>query len=133
MVCTSREESLNPQTTSVPAKGWVKRSPKWSENLGVVIVKKYVLPKYAKPVGNGVLIIKIPSLPVAKSDGWCGPMSQIVVNKHAEYLPLHRQMQRFERSRLKLSSFKLTDWVSSTCSLLKSLYEALKEKVIESS
>ena len=47
-------------------------------------------------------------------------------------LPLHRQMQRFDRAGVKLAYSTLTDWVSATCKLINPLYEALKAEILQS-
>jgi transposase len=52
-------------------------------------------------------------------------LAQIVIDKYVDHLPLHRQMQRFERAGVKLAYSTLTDWVSSTCHLITPLFEAL--------
>jgi transposase len=99
---------------------------------GELFVKKYIRPKYAKPQGDGVLIGKLPSRPLEKAMAGPGLLSQIVIDKYVDHLPLHRQMQRFERNGVKLPYSTLTDWVSATCSLIEPLYEALKKEVLKS-
>jgi len=61
-----------------------------------------------------------------------GLLAQIIADKYIDHLPLHRQMQRFERSGVKLAYSTLTDWVSSTCALITPLFEALKTEVLQS-
>lgn len=97
---------------------------------GELFVKKYVRPKYAKSGGEGVLIGQLPSRPLEKAMAAEGLLAQIVIDKYVDHLPLHRQMQRFERSGVKLPYSTLTDWVSATCTLIEPLYEALKNKVL---
>lgn len=46
-------------------------------------------------------------------------------------LPLHRQMQRFERSGVKLPYSTFTDWIGASCTLIKPLHEALKNEVLQ--
>ncbi len=99
---------------------------------GELFVKKYVRPKYAKPAGDGVLIGELPSRPIEKLMAGVGLLAQIVIDKYVDHLPLHRQMQRFERNGVKLSYSTLTNWVSSTCALIEPLYEALKKEVLKS-
>jgi len=99
---------------------------------GELYVKKYVRTKYAKPQGEGVIIGKLPSRPLEKAMAGPGLLAQIVIDKYVDHLPLHRQMQRFERSSVKLPYSTLTDWVSSTCKLIEPLYEALKKEVLKS-
>lgn len=99
---------------------------------GELFVKKYIRPKYAKPASEGILIGELPSRPIEKLMAGEGLLAQIVIDKYVDHLPLHRQMQRFERSGVKLSYSTLTDWVSSTCRLIEPLYEALKKEVLKS-
>lgn len=98
---------------------------------GELFVKKYVRPKYAKPGGEGVLIGALPSRPLEKAMAGPGLLAQIVIDKYVDHLPLYRQMQRFERSGLKLPYSTLTDWVGSACRLITPLYEALKTEVLK--
>ena len=98
---------------------------------GELFVKKYVRIKYSKPGNEGVLIGKLPSRPLEKAMAGSGLLSQIVIDKYVDHLPLHRQMQRFERNGVKLPYSTLTDWVSSTCKLITPLYEALKKELLQ--
>src|SRR5438105_10759162 len=91
---------------------------------GELFVKKYIRHKYGRPDNSGVLIGDLPSRPLQKAIAGAGLLAQIVVDKYMDHLPLHRQMQRFERNGVKLPYSTLTDWVSSTCQLIEPLYEA---------
>jgi transposase len=99
---------------------------------GELFVKKYVRIKYAKPGNSGVVIGRLPSRPLEKAMAGPGLLAQIVIDKYVDHLPLHRQMQRFERNGVKLPYSTLTDWVSATCKLIEPLYEALKRQVLQS-
>lgn len=99
---------------------------------GELFVKKYVRIKYAKPQNSGVLIGELPARPIEKAMAGPGLLAQIIIDKYADHMPLHRQMQRFERGGLKIPYSTLTDWVSATCKLILPLYEALKGEVLAS-
>lgn len=99
---------------------------------GELFVKKYVRIKYSRPNNEGVLIGSLPCRPLEKAMAGPGLLAQIVIDKYVDHLPLHRQMQRFERAGVKLPYSTLTDWVSSTCKLIEPLYEALKKQVLKS-
>lgn len=99
---------------------------------GELYVKQYKRIKYAKPDNTGVIIGKLPSRPLEKAMAGEGLLAQIITDKYIDHLPLHRQMQRFERSGVKLAYSTLTDWVSSTCGLITPLFEALKAEVLQS-
>lgn len=100
---------------------------------GELYVKQYKRPKYAKPDNDGVVIGELPSRPLPKAMAGEGLLSQIIIDKYIDHLPLHRQMQRFERAGVKLAYSTLTDWVSGTCSLIAPLFESLKAEVLSSS
>lgn len=99
---------------------------------GELFVKKYVRPKYAKPQDSGVLIGELPVRPLEKAMAGEGLLSQIIIDKYVDHLPLYRQMQRFERSGVKLAYSTITDWVSNTCKLITPLFEALKKEILQS-
>jgi transposase len=99
---------------------------------GELFVKKYVRYKYAKPGNEGVLIGELPYRPLEKAMAGPGLLARIVIDKYVDHLPLHRQMQRFERSGVKLPYSTLTDWVSNTCRLIEPLFVALKKEVLAS-
>ena len=99
---------------------------------GELFVKKYVRVKYAKPQNAGVLIGQLPARPIEKAMAGPGLLAQIVIDKYVDHMPLYRQMQRFERTGLKIPYSTLTDWVSATCKLILPLYEALKAEVLKS-
>jgi transposase len=47
-------------------------------------------------------------------------------------LPVYRQMTLFDRTGIKLAHSTLLDWIATTCTLLHSLYDKLKEEVLDS-
>jgi transposase len=97
---------------------------------GKLFVRQYVRSKYARPQGDGVVIAELPARPIDKGIPGPGLLAQIVIDKYTDHLPIHRQLQRFEREGIKLSSSTLTDWISGTCALLEPLYDTLKKKVL---
>lgn len=100
---------------------------------GELYVKQYRRPKYALPDNGGIVIGRLPSRPLEKALAGEGLLAQVIIDKYIDHLPLHRQMQRFERAGVKLAYSTLTDWVSSTCQLIAPLFEALKAAVLQSS
>ncbi len=99
---------------------------------GELFVKQYRRVKYAKPDNSGVVIGQLPSRPLEKSMAGEGLLAQIIIDKYIDHLPLHRQMQRFERAGVKLAYSTLTDWVSGASQLITPLFEALKAEVLQS-
>lgn len=103
---------------------------------GELYVNRYVRPKYASPAAEdgktSILIAPTPVRPLEKAIAGPGLLAQVVIDKYADHLPLHRQMQRFERGKVSIAYSTLTDWVSGTCALIAPLYEALKEQILAS-
>lgn len=99
---------------------------------GELFVKKYRRLKYVKPDNTGILIGSLPVRPLEKAMAGEGLLSQILIDKYVDHLPLHRQMQRFERAGVKIPYATLSGWVSETCHLITPLYEALKKEVLKS-
>jgi transposase len=104
---------------------------------GELFVKKYIRPKYVVPqsehaISSKIIVAPMPVRPIEKAIAGPGLLAQVVIDKYMDHLPLYRQMQRFERSGVKLSYSTITDWVSGTCKLIAPLYEALKAEVLQS-
>ncbi len=99
---------------------------------GELYVKQYKRIRYTRPKDGRILIGALPSRPLPKAIAGEGLLAQIVIDKYIDHLPLHRQMQRFERVGVKLPYSTLTDWVSATCGLITPLFDALKKEVLQS-
>lgn len=116
--------------------GYIRIGEEVTEELeripGKLFVRQYLRPKYARPEGAGVVIAELPARPIDKGIPGPGLLAQIVIDKYTDHLPVHRQLQRFEREGIKLASSTLGDWISGTCALLQPLYEALKRAVLSS-
>lgn len=97
---------------------------------GKLFVRQYIRPKYARPQGQGVVIAALPPRPIDKGIAGPGLLAQIIIDKYTDHLPVHRQLQRFEREGIKLPSSTLIDWISGTCSLLEPLYHELRKQVL---
>ena len=127
-----REQIIIEPTGDV--SGWIRIGEEITEELertpGKLFVRQYVRPKYARPNGEGVAIAELPSRPIEKGIAGPGLLAQIIIDKYTDHLPIHRQVQRFEREGIKLPASTLTDWISSTCALLDPLYEVLRKEVL---
>ncbi len=97
-----------------------------------LFVNRIIRPKYAKPGGEGVIIAPMAERPLPKAIAGPGLLAQVVIDKYADHLPLHRQMERFKRDGVNIAYSTLTDWISGTVSLITPLYEALKSNVLGS-
>lgn len=97
---------------------------------GKLFVNRFVRPKYVKADNSGILIAPMIDRPLPKAIAGPGLLTQIVVDKYLDHLPLHRQQQRFSREKINIPYSTLTDWVSHTCQLIMPLYDALSKEAL---
>ena len=118
MKCIGKE--VTDQLELVPAKLYIKR---------------YIRPKYIKAEDNNNLnhkgvIADLPTFPIEKGIAGPGLLAQIIIDKFIDHLPIYRQIERFKREKIKISSSTINGWQESVCNLLEPLYEALKHRVL---
>jgi transposase len=92
-------------------------------------VKQYIRPKYAAPLPEGgttVLTASLPGRILEKCMAGEGLLSQMIVDKYMDHLPIHRQLQRLERLGVKIAQSTSNDWFRTVLNHLHSLYEAHK-------
>jgi transposase len=73
-----------------------------------------------------------PAQPIEKSVAGASLLTQVIVAKYADHLPLHRQGKMFRRHGIDLSDQTLCGWMGQCAGLLDPLYERLKKFVLES-
>jgi transposase len=99
---------------------------------GKLYVNRYVRPKYVSEHTETIMIAPMVERPLPKAIAGAGLLTQIVIDKYVDHLPLYRQQERFKREGIHIPYSTITDWVSNTCRLIKPLYEALRKEVITS-
>ncbi len=102
---------------------------------GEMFVKQYMRPKYVVPVSetnSTVLTASLPNRIVEKSMAAEGLLAQVIVDKYVDHLPLHRQLQRFQRAGVTIAQSTINGWVTLTLEQFLSLYELHKIQVLGS-
>ena len=102
---------------------------------GELYVKQFIRPKYVQPISDTnstVITASLPDRMMEKCMVGEGLMAQILVDKYADHLPLHRQLQRFERVGLTIAQSTINNWVKVSLTHLISLYLKHKQMVLES-
>jgi transposase len=100
-----------------------------------LFIKRFIRPKYialtdeSQGEHKGV-IAELPVFPIEKGIAGPGLLAQIMVDKFVDHLPVYRQIERFKREDIKLSSSTLNGWQESICNLLEPLYDTLKHRVL---
>lgn len=100
---------------------------------GELYVQQYIRPKYVQPLSeitNTVITASLPERIMEKCMAGEGLLAQIIVDKYMDHLPLHRQMQRFERAGVKIAQSTMNDWVKAVLIHLIALYEMHKQQVL---
>lgn len=96
-----------------------------------LFARHFIRNKYALPNGEGVIIGKLPSRPIEKGIAGAGLLSNILVEKFVDHLPIYRQIERFKREDIKLPASTIDSWITQTADLVQPLYDQLKKLVLE--
>ena len=99
----------------------------------VLEVEVHVLPKYAcSCCKDGVVSPPVPPRPLERALPGPGLLSQIIVGKFSDHLPLYRQEDIFTRHGLHISRSTLCDWVRGVAELLAPLAALQQQRVLQS-
>jgi transposase len=98
---------------------------------GKLFVNKIIRPKYARTNKEGILIAPMIERPLPKSIFGAGLLAQIIIDQYVDYIPLHRQAERFSREGVRIAYSTLTDAISSGCGLIAPLQDALVKQVLQ--
>lgn len=111
------------------AMGEAKRE-EYDYRPAAVFIREIVRPKYACACCQGnVSIAELP--PTLIEGGMPGPglLSQIVICKYGDHLPLHRQEAIFARHGLELSRKTMCDWIGTVASHLLAIVLAMRREL----
>jgi transposase len=118
MKCIGRE--ITDQLELVPAKLYIKR----------YIRPRYITPQDDESLNHKGIIAELPVFPIEKGIAGPGLLAQVMIDKFVDHLPIYRQIERFKRERVKISSSTINGWQESVCNLLEPLYDTLKRRVL---
>jgi transposase len=99
-------------------------------------VKQYIRPKYAAPLSEGgstVLMAALPGRLLEKCMAGEGLLAQMIVDKYMDHLPIHRQLQRYQRMGVTIAQSTSNDWLRMVMNHLHALYEAHKRLTLATS
>ncbi len=99
-------------------------------------VKQYIRPKYAAPLSEGgstVLMAALPGRLLEKCMAGEGLLAQMIVDKYLDHLPIHRQLQRYQRMGVTIAQSTSNDWFRMVMNHLHALYEAHKRITLATS
>ena len=94
----------------------------------------HVRPKYAcRCCQDGVCAAPLPSRPIPGGIAGPGLITEVIVSKFGDHLPLYRLEDIFTRYGVHICRSTLCDWVKSAAELLQPLYDLQRQRVLQSS
>lgn len=93
-------------------------------------VKRYVRRKYARPNGEGILTGGLPGRVIEKGIPSDRLVGEMMIDKYAYGLPLHRQIDKYRRLGVNIPASTASDWMMKGWKHLAPLWELLKLLVI---
>ena len=79
---------------------------------GVFKVMRHVRPRFACARCHTIVQASAPSRPIDRGLGGAGVITQVLVGKFCDHLPLYRQSQIYARQGVVLERSTLADWVA---------------------
>ena len=93
-------------------------------------VIRHVRPKLSCTKCDVIVQTEAPARPVARGLAGPGLLAHVLVSKYADHQPLYRQSEIYAREGVELERSTLADWVGAASELLRPLYEALRQHVM---
>jgi transposase len=103
------------------------------EQPGSLHIVRTTRPKYVRPKEDGVIIGKLPALPVEKGNAGPGLMTQVMIDKYVYHLPLDRQRKKFKNEyNVDFSESFLSNTVKNGTFWLEAAYNEYVKMVLSS-
>jgi transposase len=104
---------------------------------GKFFVRQFARPKYVRPNAkegeSPIIIAELPSRVINKGIVGPGLMTQILIDKFVDHMPLYRQNERAKREGINIPSSTMSDWVAKGVLKIEPLGEKLKELALGAS
>ena len=125
---------LEPAEVQQQPAGWRKLGEEVTEELdwkpAKFIKRLYIRPKYAK--AERIVIAPLPARLIEKGLPGAGLLTQVIVGKYEDHLPLYRQEKIYrERHGVNLSRQTLCGWVAAAADWLSPIYREMKAGLLE--
>ena len=124
---------LEPVEVQQQPEGWRKLGEEITEELdwkpAQFIKRLYIRPKYAN--AERIVIAPLPARLIEKGLPGAGLLTQVIISKYEDHLPLYRQEKIYrERHGVDLSRQTLCDWVETSADWLASIYREMKAGLV---
>jgi transposase len=128
---------IHPESLACPCcQGELRRlGEEISEELGRqparFFVRQYVRVKYACPrCQDQIVRPPLPARPIERGLAGSDVISEILVSKFADHLPLHRQAVIYRREGVPLDKATMCDWVARSAELLAPIVARMREELL---
>ena len=124
---------LEPAEVQQQPAGWRKLGEEVTEELdwkpAKFIKRLYIRPKYAN--AERIVIAPLPARLIEKGLPGAGLLTQVIVSKYEDHLPLYRQEKIYrERHGMHLSRQTLCGWVEAAADWLAPIYREMKVALV---
>jgi len=124
---------LEPAEVQQQPDGWRKLGEEVTEELdwkpAKFIKRLYIRPKYAN--AERIVIAPLPARLIEKGLPGAGLLTQVIVGKYEDHLPLYRQEKIYrERHGVNLSRQTLCGWVAAAADWLGPIYREMKAALV---
>ncbi|QZE13533.1 IS66 family transposase [Halosquirtibacter laminarini] len=99
---------------------------------GKLYVRQIVRPKYRLPEEDSIIISELPSDLIPKCMAGNSLISQFIVGKFYDHIPLYRAQGIFKRSGIDFPKATINGWIRKAAELRSPLYKHIEKKVIQS-
>jgi transposase len=124
---------LEPEEVKQQPEGWRKLGEEVTEELdwkpAQFIKRLYIRPKYAN--AERIVIAPLPARLIEKGLPGAGLLTQVIVAKYEDHLPLYRQEKIYQqRHGVNLSRQTMCGWVDAAADWLSPIYREMKARLV---
>ena len=124
---------LEPEEVKQQPEAWRKLGEEVTEELdwkpAKFIKRLYIRPKYAN--AERIVIAPLPARLIEKGLPGAGLLTQVILSKYEDHLPLYRQAQIYrQRHGVELSRQTLCGWVEAAADWLSPIYREMKTALL---
>jgi transposase len=124
---------LEPEEVKQQPAGWRRLGEEVTEELdwkpAKFIKRLYIRPKYAN--AERIIIAPLPARLIEKGLPGAGLLTQVIISKYEDHLPLYRQAQIYrQRHGVELSRQTLCGWVEAAADWLSPIYREMKTALL---
>lgn len=124
---------LEPEEVRQQPEGWRKLGEEVTEELdwkpAKFIQRLYIRPKYAN--AERIVIAPLPARLIEKGLPGAGLLTQVILSKYEDHLPLYRQEKIYrQRHGVNLSRQTLCGWVEAAANWLSPIYREMKAGLV---